>query len=651
MRRAPSPQDIDGARRSASTLNVPIMNTFFLLRLHGARAAWLSSLLVLLLQRAPMLRILVPAEFVAGSRLGEMLRAIVPVALAAGAVHTLTGATTIATNPTSPASGDVGTEFTMVFALSGAPSATPESYAIFGILPPGVSVPGATGAAGNLTLNNSSGSIQGTPTTAGTFNIEIQAFDAPNRGAGEHGSSDRFPVTINIQAVNAAPSFTQQPVSTTADYGANATFTVAVAGAPAPTVQWRKGGAPISGATSTTLTLQTVALGDAGTYDCVATNSEGSATSNAATLTVTPPALPVISGQPVSMTSRQGSGAFFSVQASGTELAYQWRKGGVDIAGATQATLFLGNVQPGDAGSYTVAVSNPGGPVTSDAAALTVVASGTARVANLSTRARVGIGSEVLIPGFSISGSGTKTLLVRAVGPRLGQSPFNVPGVLPDPTMNLMAGASSVLANDDWVLFSDQNALAAATAEAFAFSLGSSTKDAAMLVALTPALYTVVTSGVNDTTGVALVELYDMDEPGSSSRLANISARARVGTGSEVLIPGFSIEGDVALTLLVRAVGPTLGNPPFNVGGVLADPVMTVFRGQTSIAFNDDWQQAPNQTALEAARQATFAFRLGDGQKDAALLIALNPGAYTVQVAGKDGTTGVSLVELYVVGP
>ena len=105
------------------------------------------------------------------------------------------------------------------------------------------------------------------------------------------------------------------------------------------------------------------------------------------------------------------------------------------------------------------------------------------------------------------------------------------------------------------------------------------------------------------------------------------------------------------IALLVRAVGPTLGNAPFNVAGVLADPVMTVYRGATAIASNDDWQQAPNQAALETARQATFAFRLGDGQKDAACLIALNPGAYTVQVAGKDGTTGVSLVELYVVGP
>jgi hypothetical protein len=627
------------------------MNQLFLLRLHCARVTWLSTLLVVLLQRTPILRVFASAEFAAGSRLGEMLRAVVPLALAAGSVNALTGATTIATNPASPANGQVGASFTMVFALTGAPSATPESYAIIGILPPGLTVPSATGTAGNLTLNASSGSIQGTPTTAGSYTFDLQAFDGPNRSAGSHGSTDRFPITIVIQSVDVAPSFSQQPSSTTVNYGSNATFTVAVAGTPAPTVQWRKGGTPISGATSTTLTLNAVTLADAGSYDCVATNSVSAVTSNAATLTVTPPPLPTIDSQPVAMTSKQGSGAFFSVQASGTALAYQWRKDGVDLPGETLPTLFLNNVQPGHAGSYSVAVTNPGGTVTSNAVALNVSASGTVRVANLSTRARVGTDSEVLIPGFSVSGTGTKTLLVRAVGPRLGMAPFGVPGVLADPTMVVKSGSTDVLANDDWGLFADQAALASASTQVFAFSLGTSTKDSAMVVSLAPALYTVVTSGVNATSGVALVELYDVDPPGSSSRLVNISARARVGTGSEVLIPGFSIEGDVALTLLVRAVGPRLGAAPFNVAGVLADPVMTVFRGTTPIAFNDDWQQAPNQAALEAARQATFAFRLGDGQKDSSLLIALNPGSYTVQVAGKDATTGVALVELYVVGP
>lgn len=579
-----------------------------------------------------------------------MLRALVPVALAAGAVNTLTGATTMATNPTSPASGRVGEEFTMVFSFTGT-SVTPESYAILGTLPPGLTVPNATGAAGNLTLNASSGSIQGTPTTAGSYTFDLQAFDGSNRGSGTHGSSARFPVTISIEASDTAPAFTQHPASTTVAFGANASFTVAVSGTPAPTLQWRKGGAPLAGATSATLNLTAVSIADGGTYDCVATNSAGSATSTSATLTVTPPAAPAISGQPVAMTSLQGAAAFFSVQASGTSLTYQWRKDSVDIPNATQPTLLLADVQASDAGAYSVVVSNPGGDTPSSAAALTVTTSGSSRLVNLSTRARVGTGDDVLIPGFVVSGTGSKSLLVRGVGPRLGMPQFNVPGVLADPAMELKVGSFTVLANDDWGQFSDQAALAAATSESGAFSLGASTKDAAMLVTVSPALYTVVTSGVGGTTGVALVELYDMDPPESTSRLINISARARVGTGSEVLIPGFFIEGDVALTLLVRGVGPTLGDARFNVAGVLEDPVMTVFRGQTQIAVNDDWQQSPNLDALVAATTATHAFRLGDGQKDAAVLIALNPGAYTIHVAGKNDGTGVALVELYVVEP
>lgn len=620
------------------------------MRLHSARAAWVSSLLVLLLQRAPMLRVLADTEFQAGSRLGELLRALVPLALAAGAVDTLTGATTIATNPASPATATVGSPFTMVFALTGAPSATPESYAIFGVLPPGLSVPEATGPVGNLTLNASSGSIQGTPTTSGSFTIELQAFDGPNRNTGTFGNSARTPITINVQSVDAPPAFTQQPASATVAYRANATFSVTISGTPTPTVQWRKGGNPIPGATSTVLSLDAVTLEAAGSYDCVATNSEGSATSNAVTLTVTPPASPSITGQPVSMNSKQGSGAFFSVQAGGVDLSYQWQRDGGDIPGATQATLFLDGVQSGDAGSYTAVVTNPGGTATSQAAQLNVVTSGTVRVVNLSTRARVGTGDDVLIPGFVITGTGSKNLLVRAVGPKLASDPFNVTGVLADPQMSLKSGAATVLDNDDWGLFADQAALAQATAATGAFPLDGSTKDAAMVTSLSAASYTVVTSGVAGTAGVSLVELYDLDGAGSSSRLVNISARARVGTGDDILIPGFVIQGNVAMTLLIRAVGPTLGDVA-KLSGFLEDPVMAVFRGSNAIALNDDWQQAPNQAALTAVTEATGAFPLTRGKADAAFLIALQPGVYTVQVSGKNQTTGIALVELYVVGP
>jgi len=359
----------------------------------------------------------------------------------------------------------------------------------------------------------------------------------------------------------------------------------------------------------------------------------------------------VIVTQPMALTSRVGSGAFFSARATGTGLQYQWRKSAADIAGETQPTLFLNNVQAADAGAYSVVVSNPGGAVTSSSAQLTVSATGAVRLVNLSARAVVGSGDGIVIPGFVISGQGSKTLLVRAVGPRLGMTPFGVPGVLADPTMSVNAAGSVLVSNDDWGAFADQAALAGATSAAGAFSLTPSTKDGALLVTLAPNPYTVPTSGVGATTGIALIELYDMDPPSSTARLVNISARAQVGTGDDVLIPGFVVDGDVAITLLIRAVGPTVGNPPFGVAGVVEDPVMTLFRAQDAIAENDDWEQAPNQSALLAATSATGAFALGAGEKDAAFLVALQPGAYTLQVAGKNNTTGVALVELYVVGP
>ncbi len=623
-----------------------------LLHAHSARSVWLCSVLTLCLQRAPVIRMLVGGE--AGGRIGagHVLRALIPAALAtSGVVHAQTGATQFVTNPANPVSGTVGVGLSVVFAFSGS-VATPESYSIIGVLPPGLTVPGASGAAGNLTVNGSSGSITGTPSMSGDYTVSLEAYDSPNRGAGEHGSSPVFSLTFNIApAADIAPAFTQHPQSATVESGGTVAFAVAVTGSPAPTLQWRKDTQAIAGESGTSLVLNNLTVDAAGAYDCVATNPAGTATSQAATLTVTPGAPPVISVQPGSMTARAGSGAFFSVQATGNALEYQWRRDDADLAGETGPTLFLGGIQAADGGVYACVISNAGGSVTSAGATLTVVATGGARLVNLSARALVGTGGNILIPGFSISGAGSKNLLVRAVGPRLGMPDFGVTGVLADPTIVVLAGSSPVAMNDDWGLVADPAALAAATLKSGAFPLDGSTKDSALVLSVGPGGYTVQTSGVAATSGVALVELYDIDDATSAGRLVNLSARAQVGTGGDILIPGFVIDGNVAMTLLIRGAGPTLGLPPFDVAGVLADPVMTVLRGSSVVAVNDDWQEAPNQPALLAAQAATGAFAFGDGERDSALLVALPPGAYTVQVAGKDEGTGVALVELYVVGP
>jgi len=365
----------------------------------------------------------------------------------------------------------------------------------------------------------------------------------------------------------------------------------------------------------------------------------------------TPPAITV---HPIAMTSLAGSSAFFSVRATGDRLTYQWGRAGAPIAGATGASLYLGNVGALDAGTYSVAITNELGAVISAPALLSVAATGSVRLINLSARAQVGTGGNILIPGFVVHGVGNKSLLIRAVGPRLMD--FGVGGVLTDPRLQVVPlGTQTIVAeNDDWADASNGVEMERVRRVVGAFSFGASMRDASLLVALQPGPYTAPTAGVGNGDGVGLVELYDADASNSLSELVNISARAQVGTGSDVLITGFIIQGDVSMTLLLRAVGPHLAG--FSLVGVLADPTMTIHRvlpggGSESIAFNDHWEDNPNASALAGASASTGAFPLPSGSRDAALLIAMNPGAYTVTVAGANTGTGIALVELYRVGP
>jgi hypothetical protein len=259
-----------------------------------------------------------------------------------------------------------------------------------------------------------------------------------------------------------------------------------------------------------------------------------------------------------------------------------------------------------------------------------------------------------LIPGFFVGGTGQKNLLVRAVGEKLAQ--FGVSGNLADPTLNVqrLSDSVSIAFNDDWPDAPNQTGMEAARAQVFAFEITPLVKDSSLLVSVPPGGYTATAAGTNQTTGVGLVEFYDTDPLGSTSTLTSISARAQVGTGGDILIPGIAIQGNVAMTILIRAVGPTLGG--LGVAGTLDDPEMVLVRalsgGATEVVTsNDDWEQNPNVALLASATSQVFAFPLDSGSKDAALLVVLNPGVYTIQVSGKNGGTGVALVELYRVAP
>ncbi|MBL9186095.1 MAG: hypothetical protein JNK23_01320 [Opitutaceae bacterium] len=272
------------------------------------------------------------------------------------------------------------------------------------------------------------------------------------------------------------------------------------------------------------------------------------------------------------------------------------------------------------------------------------------RISNLSIRSAAGTGAQTLIVGTVIRGESplsTKPLLIRGIGPAL--TVFGVPGALADPVLTVYAGSSVVASNDNWGGDAQVTAVGNALG---AFGLAPATsRDAALYApALAPRDYTIQITGAGGGTGVALAEVYDATpaDTFTSTRpqLVNVSARTQVGTGADILIAGFTLAGDQPRRLLIRAVGPTLG--AFGVAGTLADPQLTLFSGANRLQENNDWGAATNAAEVTAATTQLGTFPLGAGARDSAILTTLQPGSYTAQISGVGNTTGVALVEIYV---
>ena len=332
--------------------------------------------------------------------------------------------------------------------------------------------------------------------------------------------------------------------------------------------------------------------------------------------------------------------------------AFQWRRNGAAIAGATGATLLVLNAAATTPGSYSCVVTTGSGLFTSGPVPVRVEAAAEApsRIVNLSIRAATGGGDGTLIVGFAIGGvsaGGGKPLLVRASGPAL--SAFGVPGTLADPALTLFEGASVVASNDNW---GGAEAVNTAARGVGAFLVSDVlSRDAAIYRSGMPAgTYSAHVTGSGTSSGTVLAEIYDAALPASAGalqldtpRLVNVSARTQVGAGDRILIAGIVIAGNGGRTLLLRGIGPGLGR--FGVSGVLADPKLALFQGATLVAGNDNWGGDP---VLSAAAQSVGAFPIADGaSRDAMLLVTLAPGVYTVQLSGADGGTGAAVVEMY----
>lgn len=254
-----------------------------------------------------------------------------------------------------------------------------------------------------------------------------------------------------------------------------------------------------------------------------------------------------------------------------------------------------------------------------------------AHVANISSRAQVNTDDQVAIAGFIIGGTQAKRVAIRGIGPSL--QAFGLQNTLPDPVLELHDNSSVLATNDNWRDTQESEIQASGYAPANDF-------ESVIIASLPPGAYTAILSGANHTTGIGLIEVYDLD-PQANSILKNVSTRAFVGNDDQALIGGIitqPLEGN-SKRILLRAIGPSLA--PFGLQGLLLDPALDLHNADGAIiASNDNWRDSQEFDITSTGLQPA------DG-REAAIAITLAPGNYTGVVRAANGQTGVALVEVY----
>jgi hypothetical protein len=269
----------------------------------------------------------------------------------------------------------------------------------------------------------------------------------------------------------------------------------------------------------------------------------------------------------------------------------------------------------------------------------------TAILQNISTRAQVLTGDNVLIGGFIVTGIQPKKVIVRAIGPSVKANGQPVPGAMQDTTLELHDKNTVIATNDDWKNNDENHQSQQAEIEATGIP-PTDDRESALVRTLNPGNYTVVLRGINNSTGIAVVEAYDLSST-APAQLANISSRGLVQTGNNVMIGGFIVGPAKAADtrVVIRGIGPSLSGS--NVPNPLQDPTLELHnRDGDKIAANDNWKiDDQTQQSQQSAIQATGLAPSDD--RESAILITLTPGNYTAILAGKNNTSGVGLVEIY----
>jgi hypothetical protein len=506
-----------------------------------------------------------------------------------------------------------------------------------------------------LSLDTVRGIIGGIPTNPGTTQIQLSASNSINTGMAT--------LTLTVQPAPSSGPVITSGTSITARTGVPFSFEVFTTGG-SPTARLSATGLPPGlSVDPVTGVISGIPTAD-GSFGVTLTVTDGVVT-NTSTLQLTftsDPAIPVIIS-PREATLTTGQFFTYTIVAPGSNpsdptsyslIGILPRGLGFDPATGTISGTFSVYAQNGGAllGNVQLVSSNSSGTATSPLSFFQKVPGA---AVNISTRLAVGTSDDVLIGGFIVTGNAPKKVIVRAVGPEL--TALGVPGALQDTTLELHDGTGVLIAtNDDWKTTVIGGAITEDQSAAVQTSGAAPTDDreSAVIATLDPynpavggtvGLYTAIVRGKDDTTGVASVELYDLGtaslDVSSSAQLANISTRGVVQTGDDVMIGGFIVRGDFPATVIVRAIGPSLTAK--GVSGALQDTTLELHDGTGAlIGSNDNWQDDPGAAQIQADNLAPT------DPRESATIVTLAPGNYTAIVRGANNTTGVALVEAYV---
>ena len=529
------------------------------------------------------------------------------------------------TSPTS-ATGTVGQQFVYQFGTRFATSRAVTN------LPP------------DLTFSPGLSAITGTPTAAGTFQANLSATG--------NGGTTTATLTLTVQPAPPSGPIIASSTSATGRTGQPFTFQVVTTGG-SPASRVIAGGLPpglsidsVTGLISGTPTAE-------GSSAVTLTVTDGNLTTTSVLqLTFTAdPAIPVIvSSSTASVTPGQSFNYTISAPAIAdpSDVTIYTLIGTLpqgltfDSQTGTISGIFTGNaVRHGQAPEK---IDLSGGIIT-NVQLFATNSRGTSTIpllftlapvgaVNISTRLAVGTADNVLIGGFIITGNAPKQVIIRAIAPSLRANGAPLPGALENPTLEIHDKNGLLGSNDNWRDSQEDEIIGTGIPP-------TDERESALIATIIPGNYTAIVRGADNTTGIAVVELYDLGtaslDAASKATLAQISTRGTVQTDDNVMIGGFIISG-ASTKVLVRAIGPELNGI---VPGALQDTTLELRDASGSlIHFNDDWRTTQEQAIKDTTVPPT-------DDREAAILATLNPGKYTAIVRGKDNTTGVALVEVY----